>query len=141
MQAGDGLQEKSGRKCVCRGCMRGGPTGHSIYDPSHAVRWITGDRRFELHCLANGHNGGPHGTYVHRDDLGATPVAGTTPANSKDCHQADESAHDPMGALMTAAKHEYIVSSSSKMTVYLFTHFGSTRQAASQPDRAFLVWL
>jgi hypothetical protein len=69
--------------------------------------------------LGNGHNGGPHGTYVHGDDLGATPVAGTTPANSKRCHQADESAHDPMGALMTAAEHEYIVSLSSKMTVYV----------------------
>src|SRR5258708_59258 len=127
MQAGDGLQEKSGRKCVCRGCMRGGPTGHSIYAPSHAVRWITGDRRFELHCLANGHNGGPHGTYVHRDDLGATPVAGTTPANSKRCHEADESAHNPTNA----AKHEYCFLV-FQMTVYSFTRFGSTRQAASQ---------
>ena len=63
----------------------GVPAGRSIYAPSHAVTWITGDRRFELHHLGDGHNGGTRWTYVHGDDLGATTVAGTTPADPKHC--------------------------------------------------------
>src|SRR5258708_21594071 len=54
----------------------GVPTSHSIYAPTHAVCWITGRRRFELHRLGDGHNGGANGTYVHRGDLGAS-TAGT----------------------------------------------------------------
>jgi hypothetical protein len=76
--------------------------GDCIYAPSHAVVWITGDRRFELHSLGDGHNGGTHGTYVHCDRFGAT-AARTATADPKGCHQAGKSAHNPT----KAAEHEY----------------------------------
>src|SRR6266404_931239 len=81
----------------------GVPAGRSIYAPSHAVTWITADRRFELHHLGDGHNGGTHGTHVHRGYLDASAAARTTTAYPNGCHQASKSAHDPT----KAAEHEY----------------------------------
>jgi hypothetical protein len=57
--------------------------------------------------LGDNHNGGTHGTYIHRDRLGATAVARTTPNDPKRRHQADKSARDPMRALMRVAEHAY----------------------------------
>jgi hypothetical protein len=67
--------------------------------------------------LSDGHNGGTRGTYAYRHYLAAGTVAGTTPADSKRCHQTGKSAQDPTNA----AEHEYCFLAFQNDGLFIYT--------------------